>query len=41
MSGNRLKELWLLIGITAACSLAGLLTGRLIESLLADRKSVV
>jgi two-component system phosphate regulon sensor histidine kinase PhoR len=35
MYGNRLKELWLLIGITAACSLAGLLTGRLIESLLA------
>ena len=35
MSGNRLKELWLLIGITAACGLAGLLTGRLIESLLA------
>ena len=35
MYGNRLKELWLLIGITAACSLAGLLAGRLIESLLA------
>ena len=35
MRGNRLTELWLLIAITAACGLAGVLTGRLIESLLA------
>ena len=35
MQGNRLTELWLFLGIAAACGLAGLLTGRLPESLLA------
>ncbi|MBT8117707.1 MAG: DUF3329 domain-containing protein, partial [Gammaproteobacteria bacterium] len=35
MYGNRSKELWLLIGITSACSIIGLLSGQLTGSLLA------
>ena len=35
MRGNRLTELWLFLGIAAACGLAGLLAGRLIEGMLA------
>jgi two-component system phosphate regulon sensor histidine kinase PhoR len=35
MHGNRLTELWLLLGITGSCATVGLLTGRPAESLLA------